>query len=313
MRSSKQSSLRGKGSTSPGERAAAPPSGVLFPIATPKEIAGTRLAAVLWRVCCRASLVPRGRRPHATAPSVMVVKSKRAQEPAESRDLHQHEALRSVPRKSRASAAAFIKVLTLLLLVCADYPPRSAYAQSICESCQVSVGAGGTYHYWGTTGSLVLPVTVTWSENRYEFGVFRFTDTQLLPAPGTHRARCMANPYWGASLSRRWQIFERGPVQGYFGFGLAGRTESDELSVTRWDFASQLGLRLRLPGNRVIAEVTVRHWSNGGIRLPNHGQDFATLTIRLNSGLFGIGKENHYSIDPSFGRGHLLAFEQYGL
>jgi hypothetical protein len=238
------------------------------------------------------------------------------QEPAKpnpegSRELHDHEASRCVPQKSRASA--FIKVLIPLLLGCADYTPRSAYAQSVCESCEVSVGAGGTYHYWGATGSLVLPVTVTWSESRYEFGIFRFTDQQLLPLPGTHRGRRMAGPYWGASLSRRWQIFERGPVQGFFGFGLAGRTESDELSITRWDFASQLGLRLRIPGNRVIAEVTMRHWSNGGVRLPNHGQDFATLTIRLNSGLFGIGKENHYAIDPSFNREQLLAFNEFGL
>lgn len=34
----------------------------------------------------------------------------------------------------------------------------------------------------------------------------------------------------------------------------------------------------------------MRHWSNGGIRLPNHGQDFATLTLRLNTGRFGVGK-----------------------
>ena len=229
----------------------------------------------------------------------------RADEPVEHNTerlfgLRQHEPLHHTQRQYRATTAAFIKVGVLLLLVCANYAPRCAYAQFSCESCEVAVGAGGTYHYWGTTGSLVLPVTVTWSENRYEFGIFRFTDQQLLPLPGTHRARHMANPYWGASLSRRWQIFERGPVRGFFGFGLAGRTESDELSATRWDFASQLGLRFRLPGNRVIGDVAMRHWSNGGIKLPNHGQDFATLTVRLNSRLFGIGKEDQYAIDPSF-------------
>jgi len=51
----------------------------------------------------------------------------------------------------------------------------------------------------------------------------------------------------------------------------------------------------------------VRHWSNGGIRLPNHGQDFATLTIRLNSGLFGLGKREHYAVDPSFSLERSLA------
>ena len=110
----------------------------------------------------------------------------------------------------------------------------------------------------------------------------------------------MANPYWGASLSRRWQLFEHGPVKGFVGFGVAAKTESDNLSVTRWDFASQLGLRFRLPGNRVIGDVTMRHWSNGGLRLPNHGQDFATVTFHLNSGLFGVGRADQIQIDPSF-------------
>jgi hypothetical protein len=181
---------------------------------------------------------------------------------------------------------------------CLGCAPRLAQAQAFCQSCEVQVGVGGTYHYWGTTGSLVLPVSLTWSDNRYELGAFRFTDQQLLPFPGTHRARLMANPYWGTSLSRRLQLFDHGPVQGYVGFGLAERSESDVLSVTRWDFAEQLGLRFRLPG--VIGEVTMRHWSNAGIRLPNHGQDFATVTIRLNSGIFGIGKMDQSTLHPSF-------------
>jgi hypothetical protein len=202
---------------------------------------------------------------------------------------------------SAKNCAAFIKVGLLVLLVWAGYAPRPADAQSLCESCEVQIGLGGTYHYWGTTGSLVLPVTVTWSEDRYEFGVIRFTTDQLLPLPGTHKEeRRMADPYWGASLSRRWQLFEQGPVKGFVGFGLAAKTESDNLSVTRWDFASQLGLRFRLPGNRVIGEVTMRHWSNGGLRLPNHGQDFATVTFHLNSGLFGVGRADQIQIDPSF-------------
>jgi Lipid A 3-O-deacylase (PagL) len=186
--------------------------------------------------------------------------------------------------------ALILRIGVLALVICLGCALRLAHAQDFCQSCEVQLGLGGTYHYWGTTGSLVLPVSLTWSDNRYELAAFRFTDQQLLPLPGMHRERLMANPYWGASLSRRWRLFEHGPVQGYVGFGLAGRSESDALSVTRWDFAEQVGLRFRLPGNRVIGEVTMRHWSNGGIRLPNHGQDFATVTFRLNSGIFGIGR-----------------------
>jgi hypothetical protein len=192
-----------------------------------------------------------------------------------------------------------IKFGLLLLLVCAEFAPRSADAQSLCESCEVQVGLGGTYHFWGTTGGVVLPVAVTWSENRYELGFVRVTTRQTLHESRSRNERLMAAPYWGVSLSRRWQLFERGPVKGFVGFGLAGKTKSDELSATRWDFASQLGLRFRLPGNRAMGELTMRHWSNGGMRLPNHGQDFATLTIRLNSGLFGISTADQYPVDPT--------------
>ena len=202
--------------------------------------------------------------------------------------------------------------LLLLLLVCAAYAPRSADAQSLCESCEVQVGLGGTYHFWGTTGGVVLPVMVNWSENRYELGFVRVTTQQTLQESRSRNTRLMAEPYWGVSLSRRWQLFERGPIKGFVGFGLAGKTKSDELSTTRWDFASQLGVRFRLPGNRVTGELTMRHWSNGGIRLPNHGQDFATLTINLNSGLFGVSKADQFPVDPTFDVSQSLAANNYG-
>lgn len=242
----------------------------------------------------------------------------RADEPVE----HNPERLRALVEhapKPRArhlyggTPAAFTKAAFLLLLVCAGYSPRAGNAEFLCASCELQVGVGGTHDYWTSTGSLVLPVTLTWDQGRYEFGVFRFTGTQLIPAPGTHRERLMANPYWGASLSRRWQIFERGPIKGFLGFGLAARTESDELSSTRWDFSSQLGLRFPLPGDRVIAEASIRHWSNGGVKQPNRGQDFAILTIRLNSKLFGIGNGSHSAIDPSFTRESLLTVNEFGL
>ena len=161
----------------------------------------------------------------------------------------------------------------------------------------MQIGVGGTYHFWGTTGGVVLPVTVSWSDNRYELGFFRVTTQQILHDANYRHGRLMADPYWGMSLSRRWRLFERGPVTGFIGFGLAAKTESDQLSVTRLDFASQLGVRFRLPGNHVVGELTMRHWSNAGIRLPNHGQDFATLTFRLNSGRFGVDRAEQIALD----------------
>jgi len=175
----------------------------------------------------------------------------------------------------------------IALLLGAGYIPRSVSAQSLCESCEVQIGIGETYHFWGRTGGLVLPVTLNWSDSRYEFGVFRISTQQILFDAHYRNGRVMADPYWGLSLSRRWRLFDRGPIRGFFGFGIAAKTESDQLSVTRLDFASQLGVRFRLPGNPLVGELTFRHWSNAGIRLPNHGQDFMTLTVSLNSGLVG--------------------------
>lgn len=154
---------------------------------------------------------------------------------------------------------------------------------SICSDCEYQLGVGETYHFWGNTGATVVPLTVSWAENRYEFGIFRFAGQQMLPDPGSRGDRAMADPYWGVSLSRRWQLVERGPIRAFFGFGLSYKTQSDELNATRWNFASQLGLRMRLPLRHVSSalELTMRHWSNAGIKLPNHGQDFATLTVRF--------------------------------
>ncbi len=206
----------------------------------------------------------------------------------------------------------WVRIGLLLLLVGAAHTPRSAEAQSLCQSCEVQVGLGGTYHFWGTTGGVVLPVMVTWSENRYELGFVRVSTQQTLQESRSRNTRLMADPYWGVSLSRRWQLFERGPIKGFFGFGLAGKTKSDELSTTRWDFASQLGVRFRVPGNRVTGELTMRHWSNGGIRLPNHGQDFVTLTVNLNSGLFGVSKADRFPVDPTFDVSQSLAANNSG-
>jgi hypothetical protein len=191
-----------------------------------------------------------------------------------------------VRRSARIGISAFIQGVCLALLVSTGYAPQRVSAQPLCDSCEVQIGIGGTYHFWGTTGGVVLPVTLTWSDSRYEFGLFRVTTQQVLYDDVHRHGRVMADPYWGMSLSRRWRLFQRGPVRGFFGFGLAAKTESDQLSVTRLDFASQLGLRFRLPGNGVSGELTMRHWSNGGIRLPNHGQDFATLMVRFNPGRF---------------------------
>ena len=191
---------------------------------------------------------------------------------------------------------ALIQSAGIALLVGAGYLPQSGSAQSLCESCEVQIGIGETYHFWDTTGGVVLPATLNWSESRYELGLFRMSRRQVLYDAHYRSGHLVANPYWGLSFSRRWRLFDRGPVRGFFGFGIAAKTESDQLSVTRLDFASQFGVRFPMPGNRVVGELTFRHWSNGGIRLPNHGQDFVTLTVSLNSGLVGIGRTGQIAV-----------------
>jgi len=182
-----------------------------------------------------------------------------------------------------AKAGVLLAVLFAALL-CAR--PTPSEAASLCETCEIQVGVGSTYHFWGTTGGVVVPVLVNWNDARYEVGFFRMTTAQVLQDGDTRYNRLMAQPYWGVSLSRRWTLYRSGPLRLFFGFGFAGKTRSDQLSSTRWDFASQLGLRFQLPDKRVTAELVMRHWSNAGIRLPNHGQDFATFTFNFNPGVF---------------------------
>ena len=192
---------------------------------------------------------------------------------------------------------ALIHSVGMALLLIAGFSPRFAGAESLCESCELQIGIGETYHFWGSTGGVVIPITLSWSDSRYELGLFRLSSRQILYDAHYPNGHLMADPYWGLSLSRRWRIFTRGPVKGFLGFGVSAKTESDQLSVTRLNFASQLGVRFPLPGNRIIGELTFRHWSNGGIRLPNHGQDFVTLTFRVNSGLFGVDRTDQMAVD----------------
>ena len=119
---------------------------------------------------------------------------------------------------------------------------------------------------------------MTWDGGRWEVGVFHFSEQT---SSDDDVEELVAHPYWGASASRRFKLFERGPLRAIFGFGLAYRTEQDVLSATHWNFSSQLGLRFQSPQFPAIFELSARHWSNGGIRTPNRGQDFTILSVRF--------------------------------
>jgi hypothetical protein len=161
-----------------------------------------------------------------------------------------------------------------------NYRRPGADRYSICGGCEFHIGVGGTYHSFEGTGGVVIPMTVAWDRGRWEWGVFHFSE-QTSDDNAQHVERLVARPYWGTSLSRRFQLFERGPVRAIFGFGISYRTETDILSATHWNFSSQFGLRFQSPDFPAVFELSARHWSNGGVKTPNRGQDFTILTVRF--------------------------------
>jgi hypothetical protein len=147
-----------------------------------------------------------------------------------------------------------------------------------CQGCQLAVGVGGTYDYFDKTSGIVLPVMLDFRNGRWELGAFRFTTAQYLEPRDGSSSRRFSSPYWGASLSRRWGLWARPSVRVFVGLGASWKSARDELNSSQWNFAEQLGVRWRLSSAWAL-ELTLRHWSNAGIRLPNRGQDFATLTL----------------------------------
>jgi len=150
----------------------------------------------------------------------------------------------------------------------------------VCGDCEFHLGIGGTYHSFEATGGEVIPLTMTWDRGRWEVGLFHFSEQTSSDNDGDVE-QLVARPYWGASVSRRFRLFERGPLRAIFGFGLSYRTEQDVLSATYWNFSSQLGLRFHSPQFPATFELSARHWSNGGVRTPNRGQDFTILSVRF--------------------------------
>jgi hypothetical protein len=176
-------------------------------------------------------------------------------------------------------ACSGVGVATLLAV--ATVPAYGDVARTdICAGCELFLGIGYTYHMWGETGGFVLPATLTLDRGRYEVGVFRFTSDQTLYEDLWGKSRVLAHPYWSVSTSRRWQLAARPEWRAFVGFGVSYKTEEDQLNATHWNFAEQIGVRLHhVLGAGSDMEFAFRHWSNAGLRCPNRGQDFMTVTI----------------------------------
>ena len=153
-------------------------------------------------------------------------------------------------------------------------------AADFCSTCEVQLGLGATYHYWETTHSLVAPLTVNFDRNRWEFGAFRFTGNQEFFDTTFNGHVRFATPYWGFSFSRRFEFFRYEHWRLIIGLGASYKTQENTLSASRWNIAEQFGVRIT-PTKSYAIELIGRHWSNGGLKLPNHGQDFATLMFTV--------------------------------
>jgi len=157
---------------------------------------------------------------------------------------------------------------------------RAADGAGFCSDCELHLGIGATYHFWATTGSPVVPVILDFDRARYEVGAFRIASGQNFFDHTFNGPVHLANPYWGFSASRRFALISQPHWRLLVGVGVSYKTERDTASASRWDFAEQLGVRI-MPTSSVAIELLARHWSDAGIRLPNHGQDFATLTVAI--------------------------------
>lgn len=179
------------------------------------------------------------------------------------------------------------RTVALILASLAAHAASAAELTSFCADCQMQTGVGGTYHYWGGTGSAVIPLTVVWGEGgRWEIGAFRMTSSQDFFDSTFGTEIHVADAYWGFSASRRWELFSQPHWRIVVGLGGSYKTAEDRASASHWNFAEQLGLRI-CPAVGATIELSLRHWSNAGLRLPNHGQDFATLTFAILPGTFG--------------------------
>jgi hypothetical protein len=181
-------------------------------------------------------------------------------------------------RRGRVGAILLTAVFLIFASVSGMAASVDRERNSLCGGCEIQVGMGGTYLSFESTGGEVIPLTLTWMEGRWEVGLFHFGEQA---ASEDAVERLVARPYWGMSVSRRFKFYERGPLRALFGFGLSYRTETDALTATHWNFASQLGLQYQLADFPATFELSARHWSNGGVRKPNLGQDFTVLMIRF--------------------------------
>ncbi len=176
----------------------------------------------------------------------------------------------------------FLAPTLICLTALAACAPAISSAEGLlgpCEHCDLLIGAGTTFAHNAWTDGLVLAGTLELDDSRWELGAFRFATAQSIPISGVPADYRAANPYWGFTAMRRWQVLHRGRGRLYLGFGANYRTEIDYLEATNWNFAYLVAARFDVGKHGNAVELGIRHWSDAWIRPGNRGQNLLTLSF----------------------------------
>lgn len=147
-----------------------------------------------------------------------------------------------------------------------------------CPQCNPMTGVGTTFFTSHWTDGIVLPLILEIDQSRWEIAALRFSSDQYLKESFAPPSTVSARPYWGFSVLRRWQVLHRSRWKLYLGIGGSYQTQRNLLDSTRWNFAYLFAVRYALSRHKFL-ELSVRHWSNAWIKLPNRGQDIVLLGI----------------------------------
>ena len=183
--------------------------------------------------------------------------------------------------------------------------PPAAPAKTIWSDLHPAAGIGITFRSKQVTGKLV-PASITWKEDHYEFFVAYFRDQEIpdLTVQGFPAHVGLAPPMWAYALSRRFNFVDRPQLRAFAGVGVAyldthpceTAAEANDmtpafdayervyhgcnkLNGSRLNYALQLGVRVYMADHSQGLELVYRHISDAGMTDTNRGVDFVTASL----------------------------------
>jgi hypothetical protein len=183
--------------------------------------------------------------------------------------------------------------------------PAPAPAPSIWQELHPGLGLGVTFRDSHITGKLV-PASITWKDNRYEFFAAYFRDQRIdgFRYQGYPAHIGLAPPMWAFSVSRRFNFIDRARFKSFLGLGVAYLDTTpcvspdeannhtprldynervyhgcDTLNGSRFNYALQLGFRLYNHDRSQGLDFAYRHISNAGMTSGNRGEDFVNALL----------------------------------